>query len=264
MPTPSGAPAAFGPGGRQVSVGSDDDLFAGLGADPVETEQENTNDAPAYEEESALVNWQDPLLSWSDIPETSGPPQALGPQVCIDEDGNIVVNKSSLSKTVDSTMRPEDLVGPAVEMVSEYKQAYKKTPITRWSDEETAQFYEALEVYGMDLFLVQTFFRHKSASQIKTKYTKELKKNRWKVEQALTSKAKKLTKDSFEKQHGKIDTTKHYQPCKTPEPGEVPEPDGSIPVDDPDAVPDPAAPAEPEYTEEDESLTTNRLMALFD
>jgi len=263
MPTPQGVPAAFGPGGREESADLVDDLLAGFGPDAVETEQEQTNE-PAYEEESALANWQDPSLAWSETPETSGPPQAFGPQVCIDESGNIVVKQSSLSKTMESTMLPEEMVGPAVESVSRYQQAYKKTPITRWSDEETAQFYEALEIYGMDLFLVQTFFRHKSASQIKTKYTKEMKKNRGKVEQALTSKARKLTKDAFEKQHGKIDTTKHYQPAKTPEPGEEPEPDGSLPADDPDAVPDPAIPPEPEYTEEDESLTTNRLMALFD
>merc|ERR1712178_81316 len=140
-------------------------------------------------------------------------------------------------------------------------QAYKKTKVTKWSEEETDKFYQALEIYGMDLFLVQTFFRHKSASQIKTKYLKEMKKNPDKINEALTTKAKKLTKDSFESQHGKIDTSKHYQPQPTPPPGEEPEPDGAIPGDE---FGEPDFPPEPEYTEEDESLTTNRLMALFD
>jgi len=260
FPTPQGAPAAFGPDAQEDTTV--DDLLAGFGNSGDEHDSGIPSAAP-YEEELALTSWQDPFQEFvAPQFETAGTPQVLGPQLCIDESGNLVVNESSLNMKLDSDHRPEDLAGPAVEAVSHYKNAYRKTPRTKWTDRETEQFYEALSIYGTDLFLVQTFFRDKSAAQIKAKYTKEMKKNEVKVLEALTTQAKKLTKDVFEEQHGKIDTSKHYVPQPTPEPGEEPEPDGTVPGEEP--PPEPDEPGEPEYTEQDESLTTERLMALFD
>ncbi|CAJ1353133.1 unnamed protein product, partial [Effrenium voratum] len=120
----------------------------------------------------------------------------------------------------------------------------------------------ALSLYGTDLFLVQTFFRNKSAGQIKTKYQKEMRKNPKRVEEALTERAQKLTKDTFEKLHGKIDVSKHYKPPPSPQPGD--EPEAHEPeIDEDMAELGGMPPPEPEYSAEDESLTTNRLMALF-
>eukprot|EP00439_Symbiodinium_sp_Y106_P034376 s2548_g4.t1 len=236
-------------------------------------------------------------LPLGDQEEGMKPSQALGPQLCLDESGNIVLNQSSLSQNLTNMDDPlEEGAGGVQEAVSQYTSAYKKTPACRWTDHETQMFYEALSLYGTDLFLVQTFFRNKSAGQIKTKYSKELKKHPDKVQEALTTKARKLTKDfcgssavmfvrrraekmrqdTFEKVHGKIDTSKHFKPPPTPDPGENPEPDGHVEedlgdeglrsVEEDDELGDLGGmpPPEPEYSAEDESLTTNRLMALFD
>eukprot|EP00930_Biecheleria_cincta_P080922 TRINITY_DN6942_c0_g1_i1.p1 TRINITY_DN6942_c0_g1~~TRINITY_DN6942_c0_g1_i1.p1 ORF type:complete len:1184 (-),score=288.18 TRINITY_DN6942_c0_g1_i1:61-3573(-) len=207
-----------------------------------------------------------PLLP--QVPQAA--PQALGAQhLCLDESGNIVLNQSSLSRNdgLDVNDNPLEEGIPVQESVSEYKQAYRRTPPCKWTKEETDSFYEALALYGTDLFLVQTFFRNKSAAQIKSKYTKEVKKNPQLVQEALTTKAQKLTKDTFERLHGKIDTSKHYKPPPSPLPGEERDADGGLPKEDEDDddMPDfMAPPPEPEYSAEDESLTTNRLMALFD
>jgi len=204
-----------------------------------------------------------PSTGWSDAtPQAMGAPRALGPQLCLDESGNLVLNQSSLSRDLGEE-GVED-TGVVQESVSQYASAYRKGSACKWSPSETDMFYQALALYGTDLFLVQTFFRNKSAAQIKVKFAKELKKNPDYVEGVLTKQRQKLTKDTFEQLHGKIDTSKHFKPPPSPQPGDaVPEADGSIPEPQEEAE-EAMPPPEPEYSAEDESLTTNRLMALFD
>eukprot|EP00913_Durusdinium_trenchii_P011065 g10387.t2 len=127
----------------------------------------------------------------SSVPQAAG----LGPQLCLDESGNIVLNQSSLSQNVNAQGPFEEASATVQEAVSQYAGAFKKTPSCKWTSSETELFYEALSLYGTDLFLVQTFFRNKSAGQIKTKYQKEMKRNPHLVEEALTVNAKRLTKE---------------------------------------------------------------------
>eukprot|EP00434_Breviolum_minutum_P011074 symbB.v1.2.009771.t1/scaffold629.1/size183697/8 len=202
-------------------------------------------------------------LSWITLRTAAVTPLSLE---AIGTSGNIVLNQSSLTRNV-VTENPfeEDRESNVHEAVSQYEGAYKRTPRCVWTQSETDVFYEALSLYGSDLFLVQTFFRNKSAGQIKTKYNKEMKKNPKLVEEALILKSKRLTKETFEKLHGKIDTSRHYKPPPEPQPGEEPEAQEPMPEEEDDlgdlgGMP----PPEPEYCAEDESLTTNRLMALFD
>jgi len=204
--------------------------------------------------------------SWNETPQVARQPQALGPQLCLDESGNIVLNQTSLLQNLTEDLQEPIEEEGVQEAVSQYASAYRRTPLCKWTHDENEMFYEALRIYGTDLFLIQTFFRNKSAAQIKNKYQKELKKNPEAVEQALTSQSMKLTKDTFEKLHGKIDTSKHYKPPPSPEGVGAEEQAGAgeaeddEPQDDDDGMP----PPEPEFSAEDESLTTNRLMALFD
>lgn len=265
LPSPHGAPVAYEP---ESSV---DDLLGDL---MMVEEQQKHGDAQAsadgfFEEEEedaasvdggALVPFQEAASSW-DLPEAVGAPRSLGPQLCLDEAGNIVINKSSL--LVDDV--PVEDGRPVQEAVSEYAEAYRRRPAQKWTDQETEMFYQALALYGTDLLLVQTFFRNKSPAQIKVKFNRELKRNPAYVNEVLTSKRRKLSKDTFEELHGKIDTSKHYKPPPSPQPGDEPEPDGGLGEDNPPEADFGDMPApEPEYSAEDESLTTNRLMALFD
>lgn len=246
------------------------------GQPPADTSVDDLlGDLLAVETEEVLPDRSDPFqMGVADNPRAGAfdfgneLPQAapMGPQLCLDESGNIVLNQSSLTRNV-VTENPfeEDRESNVHEAVSQYEGAYKRTPRCVWTQSETDVFYEALSLYGSDLFLVQTFFRNKSAGQIKTKYNKEMKKNPKLVEEALILKSKRLTKETFEKLHGKIDTSRHYKPPPEPQPGEEPEAQEPMPEEEDDlgdlgGMP----PPEPEYCAEDESLTTNRLMALFD
>lgn len=277
LPTPQSAPTAMGPALGPTASDNEpvDDLLAdfmvpeisGGAPDPMDHLAQTHGFPQSFgPEEFAMARWEEPQspVLWSDRPDTVGAPKVLGPQLCFNEAGKIVVNQSSLSQKMDREV-PIDTDGP-VQEVEEYKKAYRRTPATKWSDQESLEFYEALSLYGTDLFLVQTCFRNKSASQIKAKFTRELKRYPDKVEAALLGNRRKLTVETFERLHGKIDTSKHYKPPPTPEPGQEPEADGSLPGagEEPQMPEEPEEPPEPEYTEEDESLTTNRLMALFD
>mmetsp|Transcript_7537 Transcript_7537/g.13890 ORF Transcript_7537/g.13890 Transcript_7537/m.13890 type:complete len:1019 (+) Transcript_7537:65-3121(+) len=269
LPTPQGIPSVMQPND------SVDDLLGELAVvDDAQEEDDLAGDLPLddfdeYRNDGALIPHDDffgppAIPSWKETPETTGAPTVLGPQLCLDESGNFVLDKSSLTKDVTEEHAPTEGV-PIQEAVSQYSSAYKKTPVCKWSDEETAMFYQALALYGTDLFLVQTFFRNKSAAQIKAKFTREMKRNGKQVEDVLMRSIKKLTKEPFERMHGRIDTSKHYVPPSSPLPGDEREAEGMGFGEEEDRMPEAEPPPpEPEYSAEDESLTTNRLMALFD
>ncbi|CAE8624248.1 unnamed protein product, partial [Polarella glacialis] len=148
-------------------------------------EESNLGDGTDHDADFGELDEAPPEIdSWTETPQASGAPRALGPQLCLDEAGNIVLNQSSLSKNLADEYDPMEDGGPVQEAVSQYQNSYKKTPAAKWSEEETLMFYEALGLYGTDLFLVQTFFRNKSAAQVKTKFGKEIKKNPQQVAEA--------------------------------------------------------------------------------
>eukprot|EP00929_Paragymnodinium_shiwhaense_P000191 TRINITY_DN100435_c0_g1_i1.p1 TRINITY_DN100435_c0_g1~~TRINITY_DN100435_c0_g1_i1.p1 ORF type:complete len:2169 (+),score=644.04 TRINITY_DN100435_c0_g1_i1:107-6613(+) len=279
---PGGPAAAYGVPGGGASV---DDLLGDMAMVEAELDGEEDEDdygggmvaGGALVGSSDLFNMAPATMeapqAWSGgmAAEKAPPRSSLGPQLMLDASGNIVVNQSSLSFNVEEQIAV-DTSGPVVETMSRYQGAYKKTKAAFWTADETQLFYEALQLYGTDLFLVQTYFRNKSAAQIKTKFTKEAKKHPKKIKELLKSKRLPFTTDAFEKMHGKIDTSKHFVPPPSPLPGEQPEPDGGLPggqqpeqgaAEDDLFSQDPSF-MEQEYSQEDENLTTNRLMALFD
>jgi len=274
LPTPKEVPAVMQP---NESV---DDLLGELAVvDDAHDENESAGDQPLddfdeYRDESALMPDDDffgpPAIPSSKYtPETMGAPTVLGPQLGLDEFGNFVLDKSSLAQSVTREHAPAEGV-PIQESDSQYCSAYKRKPTCKFSHEETEMFYEALALYGTDLLLVQTFFnksaaRFKSVAQIKLKFAREMKRNGKRVEEVVMRNVKKLTKEPFERVHGRIDTSKHYVPPSSPLPGEECEAERAGFGEEEDRMPEAEPPPpEPEYSAEDESLTTNRLMALFD
>eukprot|EP00927_Polykrikos_kofoidii_P065986 TRINITY_DN6166_c0_g1_i6.p1 TRINITY_DN6166_c0_g1~~TRINITY_DN6166_c0_g1_i6.p1 ORF type:complete len:681 (+),score=118.91 TRINITY_DN6166_c0_g1_i6:52-2094(+) len=291
MPTPTSAPRQAWPKSTPADDGaaqaSADDLLGDLALVQAEAGGEEEFDEFGEHmgggDDDMLP--EPPIVTWPDPPVATGQPRALGPQLCLDEQGNLVINQASLEQNVDEVIDADDS-GPVHEAMDRYKVAYKRTPVCKWTETETQMFYEALQSYGNDLFLVQTFFRNKSAAQIKAKYTREMKSNSEFLEDLLVTKRRKLTKETFEQLHGKIDTSKHYKPPPSPPRGEDDRiPRSSVPgggggeggtapgaahggapgdVTEEEDFADEAYEQEPEYSAEDESLTTNRLMALFD
>merc|ERR1719429_497373 len=90
-----------------------------------------------------------PPMEWSDTP-TAGMPRVLGPQLCLDESGNIVVNQATLFQDVQEAI-PMD-AGVVTESVTKYESAYRRSKPCSWTPEETQMFYDACH------FTAQTFF----------------------------------------------------------------------------------------------------------
>lgn len=94
--------------------------------------------------------------------------------------------------------------------IENYKYAYKRTKSCKWTEEETKQFFNALEMFGADLMMVNALLPKFTDKQIRDKYKKEKKKNPLKVEEAV-KKNKEICLDAYEKEHGKIDYSTHYK-----------------------------------------------------
>lgn len=116
----------------------------------------------------------------------------VAPQVTLDEDGNIIVDQASLvvSATVQAAEGDHDVT--TVEMPSSdahvTSASFKKRdgPV-KWSDSETARFYEALRSFGTDFSLMQHIFPSRSRGMLKRKFKREERENAEKVDQALCS-----------------------------------------------------------------------------
>ncbi|KAF4676725.1 hypothetical protein FOL47_005442 [Perkinsus chesapeaki] len=139
------------------------------------------------------------------ISSPGGGGAAVQPQLKFDESGNIVLEQASQGLTGDvlgdlSIMTTTDESGRC-----EYKDAYKRTARSLWTDKETDKFYEALSMYGPDLMMISTVFGStKTSSQLNTKLKNESKRNPLRFAAACNSK-KAITTDAFVKDHGPIE-----------------------------------------------------------
>lgn len=93
--------------------------------------------------------------------------------------------------------------------IEKYNYAYKKSKLCKWTDEETDKFYQAIEMFGIDLMMVRALIPKFNDKQIRDKYKKEKKSNPLKIEQAI-KKNKEINLDAYENEHGKIDHSTHY------------------------------------------------------
>lgn len=137
-------------------------------------------------------------------------PEVNAPQLRLDADGKIILDQASLQAQNRDYHR-----GPTTASASArpYENAYKKAKRVKWSEEEDLRFWKAVSIYGSDLMLIQTLFREKTSRQIKAKFKLEESRNSHKMNDYLYGdKQQKFTRELFEEQFGKIDTTKHYVP----------------------------------------------------
>ncbi|XP_061183136.1 transcription factor TFIIIB component B'' homolog [Saccostrea echinata] len=108
------------------------------------------------------------------------------PQVKIGPDGSLIINEESL---VVNTKKP--VIEEETETINETENtttyASFRKPRTRqlWSNKETEKFYYALSSIGTDFTLMLKVFPNKTRTDLKKKFRKEDKENRWKIEKAL-------------------------------------------------------------------------------
>ena len=96
-------------------------------------------------------------------------------------DSDEVVEESDLTRRVNTSSWMHNSRKDPVERVP---LANKSHP---WSDEQTAQFYDALRMFGTDFFLISKMFPGKTRRQIKLKFVREERSNPRGVNRALLS-----------------------------------------------------------------------------
>ncbi|KAL3821104.1 hypothetical protein ACJIZ3_007009 [Penstemon smallii] len=80
-----------------------------------------------------------------------------------------------------------------------YQTYMDKTPIKRWSKQDTAKFYEALRQFGTDFSLIQQLFPDCDRRQLKLKFKKEEKKHPLMLREALTNRGSSSDNSLFSK-----------------------------------------------------------------
>ncbi|KAG8380620.1 hypothetical protein BUALT_Bualt06G0034600 [Buddleja alternifolia] len=71
-----------------------------------------------------------------------------------------------------------------------YQTYMDKTPIARWSKQDTEVFYEAIRQFGTDLSMIQQLFPGRTRRQVKLKYKKEERQHPLRLREALTNRTK--------------------------------------------------------------------------
>ncbi|XP_069681897.1 nucleolar protein dao-5 [Periplaneta americana] len=114
------------------------------------------------------------------------------PQVKVGPDGQIILDEKSLViETTGAKKNREDLANSAVIVdygtgSTSYGTYSKKTRKSKdWSQAETLKFYRALNTVGTDFLLMQSIFPKRTRQDLKIKFKKEDRTNRYLVEKAL-------------------------------------------------------------------------------
>jgi hypothetical protein len=130
-------------------------------------------------------------------------PAANKSELIFDEEGNMVlqVTPSTSTERMPTGVEATTTVESAT---CGYDYAYRRPKPTKWTSEDTAKFYEALEMYGSDQMLINTALPHFSPVQIRQKFKAEERNNPSKFNKALYGSSKKLSSTKFEQQHGLI------------------------------------------------------------
>ena len=130
-------------------------------------------------------------------PPTPTPPppprteeNVVAPQLKVDANGNIVIDRSSL---IISAAADEEQSAVNVTAVEDYQNTKhitsasfsKREVAIKWETEETEQFYLALQKYGCDFSVMEATFEGRTRRQLKLKFKREERDNPKVVDAAL-------------------------------------------------------------------------------
>ena len=122
-------------------------------------------------------------------------------ELVFDAEGNMVLQTVSQPSERISSAEATTTVDSAT---CGYDFAYRRPKPTKWGDEDTKKFYEALEMYGSDQMLINTMLPNFTAVQIRQKFKAEQRNAAAKFNAVLYGPRKKLESKRFEQQHGLI------------------------------------------------------------
>jgi len=120
-------------------------------------------------------------------------PQVVKPKVRLDENGEMVVDKSSLYVQAEDASAPlisdEVLDEVEIDLEAVNSMSFKKRRTGKrsknWTEEETDRFYEAVTIVGNDVNAIATAFSRRSLSEVKRKFKREEKQNMKNISELL-------------------------------------------------------------------------------
>ncbi|KAK7074960.1 hypothetical protein SK128_012666 [Halocaridina rubra] len=167
-----------------------DDL--GLDGKATEVAFESNNPESPFKE-----HHQEELLSLNgceddkDDDKTGSGVDIFAPQVKIGPNGQIILDEQSIKIQTTAAKNRDEILSKA-EVVEETndtahygKWSKKRRRSCEWTEKETARFYKALSTVGTDFSLMETLFKWRSRAELKTKFKKEERNNRFLVDRAL-------------------------------------------------------------------------------
>ncbi|ANQ06582.1 Uncharacterized protein PCOAH_00006870 [Plasmodium coatneyi] len=203
-------------GGAAVSQNGDN-VVAGEDTLLNPANQNHAEDATNWENETSLEqNNEDDIINLID-----GPAQSYSNKLNITESGEVIYEEKKkynsniiMSENCIQNNRMNMLMSKRGKIntnlnrsqIETYNNAYKKSALFKWTDEETDKFYQAIEMFGVDLMMVRAFLPKFSDKQIRDKYKKERRNNPLKIEEAI-KKNKEIDLDAYENENGRIETS---------------------------------------------------------
>ncbi|KAL3842098.1 hypothetical protein ACJMK2_020159 [Sinanodonta woodiana] len=148
-----------------------------------ENKKENKVTKPVVEEvEEEEEGVEDALMN-----EDSNGSSALPvPQVTIGPDGSIIINEQSLIvDQKDQLPQEERGVIDETDFFTTYHSYRKQNQSKTWSAKETAKFYKALGLVGIDFFLIGKLFPTRKHFELKKKFLKEDRTNKQLIDKVL-------------------------------------------------------------------------------
>jgi hypothetical protein len=151
--------------------------------------------------------FSEPVLSEATnpaVPASSGVTfisAAAKSELVFDAEGNMVLQTVSQPAERISSAEATTTVDSAT---CGYDYAYRRPKPTKWTDDDTKKFYEALEIYGSDQMLINTMLPNFTAVQIRQKFKAEQRNAPTRFNAVLYGSRKKLESTKFEQQHGLI------------------------------------------------------------
>lgn len=121
--------------------------------------------------------------------------ESTAPKVKI-ENGRLVIDREEM---LEACINDQKFTGTREVIQDSGNKAtqWKKPHGDRWSAEETEQFFTALQLFGTDFGLISKFMKHRSRSQVKSKFKKESRINPTAIDFAICNKIS-LSKQAYE------------------------------------------------------------------
>uniref|UniRef100_A0A914CX71 Transcription factor TFIIIB component B'' Myb domain-containing protein n=1 Tax=Acrobeloides nanus TaxID=290746 RepID=A0A914CX71_9BILA len=123
------------------------------------------------------------------VNEPNREPKNEGPQLAIDEKGELVVDETSLKlhqgTALEEVFEDDNLLRKLT------SSSFRKRPFNRimWTKTETDMFYDVLGAVGTDFGLMHDYIPTRTRAQIKAKFNAEEKFNRQRIDECLQNPA---------------------------------------------------------------------------